>query len=419
MGVADIVTSPELADEMLFVQAAGNDGGTPMTSLFARLPGVMAVGGYDCRGGRWIIPHDDLHGHDQWWGSDYGQELSIVGPTGDNYVYEGGGYTRMVMASTWPVTGGEYACDPGTTDDIDCMGGTSGATPVVASVAALIFSYSAEHGLGLSPAQVRKIIERTAEDIQCDEDQPGCDCDDPAEACAELLLGWDEYTGYGRVDVGRAFTLPVAALEPLIPYGTPNDPSIRPYVIPGEETYLKWEYIDLLGIAADHFEMHYWDSTGQTWQVIDDQIAPGDTQMVWQVPLALEVGDYGYVRLTVEDSQDRVNRDYRRFDVREEAHPGSAPIGATVSGFWVAPNPAWRGAQVRYELEQASEIRIYVVDATGRRVKTLTNERKASGAYSLDWDGRDETGHSVASGVYFIRLDSESRSKTERLLFIR
>jgi len=188
-----------LGGSMLFIQAAGNSNEAVMGCSFAREPGVMAVGGYDCSGGRWVIPGKYQQGN--FRGSNYGEELTVMGPADDD---SPAGYKRMVLAST-DVTSQRYVCRPNTADGaVGCFGGTSAAAPTVASVAALIFSYSDEQNLGLTASQVRTILEHTAEDIQCDTllVSGGCDCGNPNPPghCAVDLLGWDRYTGFGRVD---------------------------------------------------------------------------------------------------------------------------------------------------------------------------------------------------------------------------
>ncbi len=49
---------------------------------------------------------------------------------------------------------------------------------------------------------------------------------------------------------------------------------------------------------------------------------------------------------------------------------------------------------------------IAVFDLTGRRVRTLLDGPQAAGAHVVGWDGRDEKGHRVVSGVYFYRMEA-------------
>jgi flagellar hook assembly protein FlgD len=62
-------------------------------------------------------------------------------------------------------------------------------------------------------------------------------------------------------------------------------------------------------------------------------------------------------------------------------------------------------------------VRIY--DVTGRLVRTLVNEVKDAGAYSAVWDGRNEGGANVASGIYFYKMETSGFSATKKLVMLR
>lgn len=80
------------------------------------------------------------------------------------------------------------------------------------------------------------------------------------------------------------------------------------------------------------------------------------------------------------------------------------------------PNPFARGTEIVYFLPRAGEASILVFDAGGRRVRTLEVTRQAVGQSVLLWDGRDDAGHEVMSGVYRIRLlEPGRRAQNERL----
>ena len=68
------------------------------------------------------------------------------------------------------------------------------------------------------------------------------------------------------------------------------------------------------------------------------------------------------------------------------------------------PNPFNPRTTVHFELSAAAAVRVDVYDASGRLVRTLLDGARAPGRHSLEWDGSDRAGHSVASGVYFVRM---------------
>ena len=55
----------------------------------------------------------------------------------------------------------------------------------------------------------------------------------------------------------------------------------------------------------------------------------------------------------------------------------------------------------------------------GQRVATLAHGHREAGEYTLRWDGRDDDGKELASGVYLYRLQAGSRVETRKLLLLR
>jgi len=73
------------------------------------------------------------------------------------------------------------------------------------------------------------------------------------------------------------------------------------------------------------------------------------------------------------------------------------------------PNPFNPTTTIRYSLPEASEIKLIVYNMNGQEIKTLATGKVAAGSHSIVWDGRDNAGHAVPSGVYFYKLSVESQ----------
>lgn len=81
-----------------------------------------------------------------------------------------------------------------------------------------------------------------------------------------------------------------------------------------------------------------------------------------------------------------------------------------------APNPFRNATSIRFSVASRQPVRLTVFDVAGRRVHTLLDEPKDAGQYAVRWDGRSGEGRSVASGVYFYRLDIGSFTATRKVL---
>jgi hypothetical protein len=83
------------------------------------------------------------------------------------------------------------------------------------------------------------------------------------------------------------------------------------------------------------------------------------------------------------------------------------------------PNPFNPSTSIRYTLPSRGTVRITVFDAGGGRVTTLVDAVRSAGAYAVGWDGRDDAGHVVGSGIYFARLSHKSGVRNYKLVLLR
>ena len=93
-----------------------------------------------------------------------------------------------------------------------------------------------------------------------------------------------------------------------------------------------------------------------------------------------------------------------RFDVVTGVEDELAP--APPARVQVAPNPfAWSTA-IQFSIPTGGETDVSAYDVAGRLVRRLHHGALRAGPHALDWDGRDEVGRDVRSGIYFIRIRS-------------
>ena len=83
------------------------------------------------------------------------------------------------------------------------------------------------------------------------------------------------------------------------------------------------------------------------------------------------------------------------------------------------PNPFNSSTHFRYELPAAGPIRLDIYDLLGQRVRRLVAGHRGAGFHRALWDGRDEKGRAVATGVYLARLDAGSRSAVRKVIALR
>jgi hypothetical protein len=82
------------------------------------------------------------------------------------------------------------------------------------------------------------------------------------------------------------------------------------------------------------------------------------------------------------------------------------------------PNPFRAATRLGYAVEADGPVDVAVFGVSGRRVRSLVSEHQAAGQYAVEWDGRDDAGHAVASGVYFYRLRTTAGQRVIQVTFI-
>ena len=83
------------------------------------------------------------------------------------------------------------------------------------------------------------------------------------------------------------------------------------------------------------------------------------------------------------------------------------------------PNPFNSETIISFSIPRSGKALLEIYDVLGRRVKTLLHGRVTAGDYQIRWNGRNQWGQSVSSGVYFYRLQSGEQVLTRKLLLIR
>jgi hypothetical protein len=137
---------------------------------------------------------------------------------------------------------------------------------------------------------------------------------------------------------------------------------------------------------------------------------------------------YYYYRVAAVDNQDSVS-DYSpelvviTTDIWNQPGAELPQVTAISSNY---PNPFNISTVVVYRVAnlgpQPAEIRIDIYDVVGRKVRTLVNERKEAGEHRISWDGKDDWGNRLSSGVYFARISQwglELSGKPRKLMLIK
>ncbi len=148
-----------------------------------------------------------------------------------------------------------------------------------------------------------------------------------------------------------------------------------------------------------------WDG----WQLISWNLA-ADSVIAW-------VGGNGVA--------DGPNADFDSFQilkgeataVEPQAHQPEVPTDYALSQNY--PNPFNAETRIQFNIAQTGHVSLKVYNVTGQLVRDLVNEDMPAGSHSAVWNGRDQNGRQLASGVYFCRMISGSYTETIKMTFLR
>jgi hypothetical protein len=161
------------------------------------------------------------------------------------------------------------------------------------------------------------------------------------------------------------------------------------------------------------------------WMRAEDRTSAGDAAAEW--------GRGDHVRVAVTTV-----RMPGRYQLAWPADPGRHVVlleardatGTRILGPWTvtlagktrlhspAPHPFRPGGVILFDLAARGRTRLEVLRTDGRRVRSLWSAALAAGTHRVHWDGRDDSGRDVASGVYLLRLQAGAESSTQRLVLV-
>ena len=102
----------------------------------------------------------------------------------------------------------------------------------------------------------------------------------------------------------------------------------------------------------------------------------------------------------------------------ENGNPTSLiPIDYTL--FQNYPNPFNPVTTIRYDLPEQSQVTLMIYDILGREIRRLINSSQDAGHKSVIWDGTDEFGRNVGTGIYLYRIKAGDFSQTKKMLLLQ
>ena len=255
----------------------------------------------------------------------------------------------------------------------------------------------------------------------------------------EMLPGEDYWVHVTGVDVSRRFADGMIHFGPLRHDGvrpgvTVHSPNGGEQLSPSTPVQVRWRAADRGGSGVASLQLQFSPDAGATWSTIAAgdspvPIAPGDSTFAWTTP-DVATQD-ALVRVLATDAAGNVAEDVSddvfvigETGVDVPGTPGPPGARRTVVLAPNHPNPFNPRTTVRFWLPDARWVSLRVHDTQGRRVRTLVDgglDGSLDGGrwHERTWNGRDDHGRPVVSGVYFLRLVAGDEVRTQRMVLVK
>ena len=83
------------------------------------------------------------------------------------------------------------------------------------------------------------------------------------------------------------------------------------------------------------------------------------------------------------------------------------------------PNPFNNQTEIVYQLAEAVYVNLVIYNTLGHKIRTLVFENQDAGIYTVNWDGKDEQGNEISSGVYIYRLETSKFNDVKKMMLVK
>jgi len=139
--------------------------------------------------------------------------------------------------------------------------------------------------------------------------------------------------------------------------------------------------------------------------------------------LAFQPEEYGYYDFSIANSK-KATSDYvisyaqsDCYEVKITAEKSSIPKKYALYDNY--PNPFNPETTFRFDLPEIVYVRLEIYNLLGHRIATLVDSRRPAGIYTQIWDGKDQRGNTVASGIYFYKLTAGDFVQVKKMVLAR
>jgi hypothetical protein len=236
-------------------------------------------------------------------------------------------------------------------------------------------------------------------------------------------LNGDTYMSYDTINNGRAWDHADAGgwgawnesyfCRAVVQYGDGTIAELSPTITPNNQFTVAGEKVAIEVLP------HNVDSTREleSYDVyLDGDFVENTTDLFWQYTGLVDGQEYeaGVVAVYTDGESDMATI---LFNAISDVNNNTIGITTALTGNY--PNPFNPVTNIAYSIQEAGNVTLEVYNLRGQLVKTLVNDVRESGDHTATWTGKDDSGKSVASGVYFYKMKASNYTSTKKMILMK
>ena len=148
----------------------------------------------------------------------------------------------------------------------------------------------------------------------------------------------------------------------------------------------------------------------------------GELRVAMAGATPLPSGSVATVMVRLKDKESRLSFSTDAVLNESAQSVGAVEVAAIPASFALDqnyPNPFNPSTTVRYQIPNDANVALDIYNLQGQKIRTLVSKEQKAGYYSVVWDGRNEAGQTVSSGLYLYRVQAGSFVATHKMLMIK
>jgi len=151
-------------------------------------------------------------------------------------------------------------------------------------------------------------------------------------------------------------------------------------------------------------------------------VANGELRVAMAGAKPLPSGTVATVMVRLKDKESRLSFSTDAMLNESVQSLGAVEIAAIPAAFALEqnyPNPFNPSTTIKYQIPADASVTLDVYNLQGQKVRTLLSKEQKAGYYSVVWDGRNEAGQTVSSGLYLYRVQAGSFVATHKMMMLK